>query len=78
MFILDNDLFIMDHDRGVVSMNHTVLGRRQIDRCEYKAVNWETDNYHTYSESHIRKVLLHSMCFSPFEEVFSSLTCKLS
>ena len=40
---------------GGLYLNHTVLAGRNLDRCEYKAITWESDSYYTYSEALVKK-----------------------
>ena len=41
--------------KGALYLNQTVLAGRMLDRCEYKAITWESDSYYSYTEPLIRK-----------------------
>lgn len=44
------------YTRGeVLYLNQTVLAGRALDRCEYKAITWESDSYYSFSEPLVRK-----------------------
>ena len=43
-------LFYTDTDNGVIHINKTVLGDRTLEKCEYSAIEWETDSSYVISE----------------------------
>ena len=40
---------------GNLHINHTVLGGRKLERCEFRSIEWVNDNFHTYSKTYVRK-----------------------
>lgn len=42
------------HDTAL-HINETVLNNRVIDRCEYRAIHWQSDSYATYSRSRVQE-----------------------
>ena len=47
------DLFYLRN--GVLNINETILKDREIERCEYRAIAWQSDSFYTYSKTHVRE-----------------------